>query len=126
VPEQHEFANKRSASIDQLRHIELVVPPEPSELRSTIFSLCQKFDFVPKISVEASGWELMTHFVSLGLGAAVVNSCCRLKKGVVGIPIKEMQSTDYFLLHRKDQHLFDELKLLKHEIIQEVPKEEIF
>jgi DNA-binding transcriptional LysR family regulator len=126
VPEQHEFAHKTSITIDYLRTVELIIPPEPSELRSIIFSLCQQHDFVPKISVEASGWELITHFVSLGLGVAVVNSCCRLKKGVVGIPIKGMLSTDYYLLHRKDQHLFDELKLLKDEIIKEVSKEEVY
>jgi DNA-binding transcriptional LysR family regulator len=126
VPEHHEFAYKRSISIGQFREVDLIVPPEPSDLRKNTLKLCQEYDYIPKVSVEANGWELMTHFVSLGFGAAVVNSCCRLRKGLVGVPIKEMKSTNYFLLHRKDQYFFEELKLLKDEIIQEVSKEEVF
>ncbi|MEJ2395564.1 MAG: LysR family transcriptional regulator [Candidatus Thiodiazotropha sp.] len=126
VPADHGFAKNKRVSITQFRDLDLVLPPEPSDMRQTIFSHCQEYDFVPKISVEASGWELMTHFVSLGLGATVVNSCCRLKKGLVGIPIKELHSTDYFLLHRKDQFIFDDLKHLKESIIRETQKAEIF
>jgi DNA-binding transcriptional LysR family regulator len=126
VPEDHEFANKNIISIEQFRDVDLVAPPEPSDLRKNIFELCQQNDFTPNISVEAFGWELMNHFVSLGFGAAVINSCCRLRKGLVGIPIKEMQSIKYYLLHRKNQHFFDDLKLLKKSIIKEVSKEEIF
>jgi LysR family transcriptional regulator, low CO2-responsive transcriptional regulator len=126
VPADHGFAKNKRVSIRQFRDLDLVLPPDPSDLRKTIFSHCQEYDFVPKISVEASGWELMTHFVSLGLGATIVNSCCRLQRGLVGIPIKELHCTDYFLLHRKDQFFFDDLKHLKESIIRETQKAEIF
>jgi LysR family transcriptional regulator, low CO2-responsive transcriptional regulator len=126
IPNHHRLAQHKSISVEQFKELSFVIPPEPSDLRATIFRLCQEHNFVPNISVEASGWELMIHFVAVGLGAAVVNSCCKLQKGVVGIPIKQMSSTDYYLLHRKDQHLFDELKLLKKTLIQQVSKEEIF
>ncbi len=126
VHETHELATQKRIAIDKLRELDLIAPPEPSDLRATLTALCREFGFTPKIAVEASGWELMTHFVSLQLGAAVVNSCCRLRKGLIGIPITEMPSTDYYLVHRREQYVFDELQLLKREIIREVNNEEIF
>jgi LysR family transcriptional regulator, low CO2-responsive transcriptional regulator len=126
VHETHELAKQKRISIDKLRELDLIAPPEPSDLRATLTALCREFGFTPKIAVEASGWELMTHFVSLQLGATVVNSCCRLRKGLIGIPITEMPSTDYYLVHRREQYIFDELQLFKQEIIREVNNEEIF
>jgi DNA-binding transcriptional LysR family regulator len=52
------------------------------------------------VAVEASGWELTLHFVSLGLGLAVVNACCRLPPGLVARPLPELPRTVYRLLYR--------------------------
>jgi DNA-binding transcriptional LysR family regulator len=117
---------EKCLSIKYLRDVDLVVPPEPSDLRNNIFQLCQEYDFSPKVSVEAFDRELMTHFISLGFGAAVINRSYKLQKALVGIPIKEMHSIKYYLLHRKHQYFFSDLKLFKNIIIQEVSKEEIF
>lgn len=55
------------------------------------------------VAVEAAGWELMLEFVRLGLGLAVVNECCRLPRGVVGRPVPELPSLQYFVFHLDKQ-----------------------
>ncbi len=52
-----------------------------------------------------TGWELMLHFCRLGLGLAVVNSCCRLPQGLVSRPLPELPGIPYFLLRRRGSPL---------------------
>lgn len=70
------------------------------------------------ITVEANGWELILHFVSLGLGWAIVNSCCRIPTGFIAIPVPELSSIDYYILERKARWKRDSVESLKQNLIQ--------
>lgn len=52
-------------------------------------------------AVEANGWELMLHFVKLGIGVAIVNACCRIPPGVSVRPLPELPSVQFHLFHAK-------------------------
>ncbi len=47
------------------------------------------------VAAEATGWALITHFASLGLGLAVVNAFCRVPSGLVARPMRGLPSVSY-------------------------------
>ena len=59
------------------------------------------------VALEADGWELMMHFVQLGLGATVVNGCCRIPRGCVGVPFVDLAPSRYYLLRRRGLRLIN-------------------
>jgi DNA-binding transcriptional LysR family regulator len=101
VPAGHRLAAKRRLRLGDLRDCELVVPPEDRPHRRLLARLLQSADVPWSVAVEAQGWELMIRFVQIGVGLAVVNACCRLPRGLKGIPIPELPSLRYHLFHRK-------------------------
>lgn len=77
----------------------LVVSPPGAPLRRQVTLACAAAGVSWRVAVEASGWPLLLHFVSLGLGVAVVNGCCRLPQGVVMAPLMGLPPTEYVLIH---------------------------
>lgn len=98
VPRSHPLAGRRRIALDALAGEALVVPPPGSRLRETLASSLAASGHSLRVAVEASGWEPILHFVGLGLGAAVVNGCCRIPRGLVGIPITDLPRVRYQLL----------------------------
>ncbi len=119
VPKSHRLAKKRKIKLDDLDGLELILPPEPSRMRSDLSAVLRAQGIEPNVVVEATGWELMTHFTALGLGASIVNGLCPIPRSLVAIAIEGLPAAEYFLMHRKDQHFFPTLTLLKEAILKE-------
>jgi LysR family transcriptional regulator, low CO2-responsive transcriptional regulator len=119
VPAKHPFAGKKALRLSELSDCPLIVPPEGRPHRVMLARMLQSVGLALNVSVEANGWELMLHFVQLGLGAAVVNACCRLPKGVVSIPMPELPSVRYWLFHRADSVTTFRLKPLVDTLISQ-------
>ena len=51
------------------------------------------------VAVEATGWPLTLHFVTLGVGLAVVNGCVRLPHGLAGREIVGLPAAAYYAVH---------------------------
>lgn len=117
VPLNHELADRKSIGVQKLADLPIIVPPEPSALRQLLTRALGEHNLTPKVTLEASGWELILHFVSLGLGVAVVNGCCRLPEGTRAIAIRDLPPTEYYLLHRREQFFNSHLLALKKSII---------
>lgn len=98
VPKSHPLAGRSRISVQALAGESLVVPPPGSRLRETLASSLASQGHQLRVSVEASGWESILHFVGLGLGPAVVNGCCRVPRGLVGVPITDLPRLRYQLL----------------------------
>jgi DNA-binding transcriptional LysR family regulator len=100
MPSRHVLASKRRIRLNDLDGSELIVPPAGRPHRTMLSHMLQSAQVDWSVAVEASGWELMLHFVRLGLGTAIVNACCRLPSGVVGRPVPELPALQYYVFHR--------------------------
>jgi len=96
LPKSHRLARKRVVRPRDLGGERLVVPPVDRPQRATIARALVGVPF--EIGVEAIGWEVTIHFVALGFGLAIVNGFCRVPRGLVTRPIREVPSIDYWLL----------------------------
>lgn len=117
VPRSHMHAGLSSIGIKNLRDQELIVPTANKPHRMMISRLLEMKKVPWSVAVEADGWELAIEFARLGMGAAIVNGCCRLPKSLCGVPIRDFPGTKYHLLTRrsfkptKDQTLLQNLIL---------------
>jgi LysR family transcriptional regulator, low CO2-responsive transcriptional regulator len=100
VPSAHRLARKRAVDLVDLRGASLVVPPAGRPHRAMISRALQGAGVAWTVAAEASGWELLVHFASLGLGIAIVNSFCRIPRGMVARPLRGLPAVRYSLLSR--------------------------
>jgi LysR family transcriptional regulator, low CO2-responsive transcriptional regulator len=112
VGKDHRLARRKKLSIAELQGIELIVPPLGRPHRETLARTFREHEVNWKVALEASGWELMTHFVNLGLGAAIINGCCRIPGTLKAIPIKEFPVVNYYLLTKRTLQLSTEQQRL--------------
>lgn len=99
VPAGHRFSKRSRLKLKDLAGERLVVPPPGRPHRQMLGALLQSEQVAWEVAMEANGWELMLSFVAMGLGAAVVNACCRMPKGVVAIALPELPSLRYHCFH---------------------------
>lgn len=101
MPAAHPLAEKKFVKLKSLAGQRLIVPPEGRAHRAALSEAlaAQRVDW--EVAVEATGWELMLRFVELGLGLAVVNAFCRLPKGVVARPLRDLPTRVYHLVSRR-------------------------
>jgi len=107
VPDGHALAGRRSAALVDLAGERLILPPEGRPQRTAVVRALAAANLRAEVAVEAAGWELMLHFVRLGLGVAVVNECCRLPEGTSRVPIVELGRVSYRKLKRRGSVLSD-------------------
>ncbi|MEM9455730.1 MAG: LysR family transcriptional regulator [Myxococcota bacterium] len=102
MPRTHPLARRRTISVAALADLPLVLPPQGRPQREVLARAVAAEGGRLRPSVEATGWELAIHFVTLGLGLAVVNGCCRLPRGLVGRVVPGLPRVRYQVLHRPD------------------------
>lgn len=104
LPRAHPLARRKQLRVRDLAGLHLVVPPQGRPLRALIDAATRAAAVDWQVAVEASGWPLLLHFVKLGVGAAVVNGCCRPPAGLVALPLLDLPPTRYQLLRRRGDH----------------------
>lgn len=98
MPHDHPLARKRRLKLTELKDCSLVVPPIDRPHRQMLASALSSAGVEWTVAVEATGWELMLHFVKLGMGLAVVNSMCAIPRGLVTRPLADLPKVQYYLL----------------------------
>ncbi len=91
LPKDHPLSKKRRLQLVDCQDLQLVVPPADRPQRKLLDSALPPF----QVAAEAIGWELTLHFVSLGMGLAVVNSFCPTPKGFVARPLPQLPTVHY-------------------------------
>jgi DNA-binding transcriptional LysR family regulator len=122
MPESHPLTGKRAIKLKDLSHVELIVPPENRPHRQMIAKILQSGNIPWKVAVEANGWEVMLHFVKLGLGCAIVNGSVTIPKPLIAKPLKELPSTQYLLVHHHNTGKSGDQMMLKELIIDQIKK----
>lgn len=121
VPARHALASKSDIRLTDLTGARLVVPPPGRPHRTMLSRLLDAAGVSWEVGVEASGWELMLHFVQLGAGLAVVNGSCRIPKALKARPLRELPAIAYHIFHRKGLEAASPAGALKRALIQGVP-----
>lgn len=93
VPKDHFLSKKRSLKLKDCRDLPLIVPPADRPQRQLLDQVLPPY----QVAAEAIGWELTLHFVSLGMGLAVVNSFCPVPKGFLAKPVADLPSVHYHI-----------------------------
>lgn len=118
VPREHPLARHKTLPLSKLDGISLIVPPVGKPFRSVVTRTLASGEVSWRVAVEASGWELMLHFVQLGLGAALVNGCCRIPDSLKAIPVQGFPTANYYLLSKRTLALSPHQQLLYDQIRQ--------
>ena len=105
VPRRHKLARHASLTLADLAGLALAVPPAGRPHREALARALHDGDVPWTVAVEADGWDLMTQFVSLGLGCAVVNGCVRMPSGVVAVPIRDLMRVQYWATWRESRRV---------------------
>lgn len=100
MPRAHRLAKKRRVSAVDLVDERLVLPPEGRPQRLAIEALLRTQRAAPVVGAVARGWELAIKLVELGAGVAIVNACCRLPRGLVARPVRELPRVRYVTFTR--------------------------
>jgi len=100
VPEGHRLARRRSVALPDLAGASLVVPPQHRPHRVLLERALRAAGVEWTVAVEAEGWPLITHFVVLGVGLAIVNGCVPAPPGLVARPVTDLPSVTYHAVHQ--------------------------
>ncbi|MFG2086723.1 LysR family transcriptional regulator [Spirillospora sp. NPDC048824] len=99
MPDDHPLAGKANLTLADLAGAALVVPPPTGPHRITLERALRAADVPWSLAVEAEGWPLLLHFVSLRVGLAVVNGCVVPPPGLVTREIIDLPAVPYYALH---------------------------
>ncbi|GAA4170007.1 LysR family transcriptional regulator [Phytohabitans flavus] len=100
LPATHPLARRRRLRLRDLAGAALVVPPPQRPHRIALERALRAAGVEWSVAVEAEGWPLTLHFVSLGLGLAVVNGCVTPTAGLVSRPLADLPDIPYYAFHR--------------------------
>ena len=126
VGKDHPLSSRKSITVGDLDGLPLITPPQPSPLRDMIRTSLEREARVFNPIMEVPGWELAMHLASLGLGATIVNGCCRPPRQTKAIPLKGFPSTTYYLVERASGQFRNEVRELKECILKQASAVNLF
>ncbi|RSM57743.1 LysR family transcriptional regulator [Actinoplanes sp. ATCC 53533] len=100
VPDGHRLARRRSVTLADLAGASLVIPPQHRPHRVLLERALGAAGVDWTVAVEAEGWPLITHFVALGVGLAIVNGCVPAPPGLAARPVTDLPPVAYHLVHQ--------------------------
>ncbi len=115
VRPDHRLANRRSVTLGDLAGEALAVPPRGRPHRDALARALLDAGVDWTVAVEAEGWDLLTHFVRIGVGATVVNGSVKTPRGLATVPVKDLPLIRYYTVTRPAQpadERVDALRLL--------------
>ena len=102
LPAEHRLAARKRLRIQDIASEPLVVPAMGKPYRSEVARLFSAAGQRMRVGVEASGWPVTMHLVSLGFGIALINGCVTPAPGVVVRPLVGAPVVEYSLLWKQD------------------------
>lgn len=101
MPSGHRLAKKRHAMLADLEGERLVLPPRGRPQRVALEAAFAARGVTIREGALATGWDLVVHLVSLGIGLAVVNGSVRLPAGLVSVELRELPPVRYVAFARR-------------------------
>jgi len=100
----HPLADRDRLRLSDLDGVDLVVPlPDRPHRRALERAFLDAgVDWRPV--AEADGWDLLVHFVKLGIGASIVNGCVPVPEGLKAVPVGDLPAVRYWAVWRGQRH----------------------
>jgi DNA-binding transcriptional LysR family regulator len=117
----HRLAGRRSVRLKDLQGESLVVPPATRPHRQQLERGPLDAGIEWSVAVEAEGWDLLIHFVRLGIGPAVVNGSVRTPPSLRTVPVKDLPPVRYYLVTRQNRPQDKRLDTLRDLLQRYVP-----
>ncbi|MFI7679750.1 LysR substrate-binding domain-containing protein [Actinophytocola sp. NPDC049390] len=99
LPATHPLAEHAELTVRDLNGVSLVLPPVNRPHRKTVERALRAAEVDWALAIEAEGWPLTLHFVTLGVGLSVVNGCVRPPAGFTSRPITDLPRVPYHAVH---------------------------
>lgn len=116
VADGNPLARRGRLRLTDLDGQRLVLPPADRPHHVAVMAALRGAGARVEVVIEAGGWELMTHYASLGLGIAIVNGIAPVPSGVRAVPLEGLPAVSYHALlargrsaPRQARALFDHL-----------------
>ena len=110
VPDDDPLARRKRLRVRDLAGRPLILPPVDRAHRA---ALAAALGADLRVAVEVDGWELMTHYASLGLGLTVVNAYIPTPRGTLAIPILDLPQIRVHLIRRRGAPAIAEVTTLE-------------
>jgi DNA-binding transcriptional LysR family regulator len=104
VDAAHPLAGRARVRLADLAGLDLVVPPPERPHRKALERALLDAGVAWQVAAEADGWDLLVHFVTLGIGATVVNGCVQVPPGLAAVPVADLPPVRYWLAWRHQRH----------------------
>jgi len=105
LPAAHPLAARDGVTMRELDGLDLILPPRGRRHRDGIERALRTAGVSWRVTAEVDGWDLLVHFVALGLGATVVNGCVPAPPGLAGVPVTDLPDVGYWAAWRSPRDL---------------------
>src|SRR5262245_42892138 len=103
LPADHPLATHAELTLKDLAGLTLVLPPANRPHRRTVERALRAAEVTWTLAIEAEGWPLTLHFVTLGVGLSIVNGCVRPPTGFTSREITDLPRVPYYAVHQPDR-----------------------
>jgi DNA-binding transcriptional LysR family regulator len=100
LPDTHPLTEKPSLRLKDLDGVSLVLPPTTRPHRKAVERALHAAEVTWTLAIEAEGWPLTLHFVTLGVGLSIVNGCVHPPAGFTSRPITDLPRVPYYAAHQ--------------------------
>lgn len=99
LPTTHRLAEHPTLTVRDLDGLSLVLPPANRPHRRTVERALRSAEVSWTLAIEAEGWPLTLHFVTLDVGLSIVNGCVSPPPGFTTRPITDLPRVPYYAVH---------------------------
>jgi DNA-binding transcriptional LysR family regulator len=99
MPTAHPLAEHPALTVRDLAGVSLVLPPANRPHRRTVERALRAEEVPWELAIEAEGWPLTLHFVTLGVGLSIVNGCVHPPAGFTSREITDLPRIPYYAAH---------------------------
>jgi len=100
VDSAHPLAGRDRLRLSDLDGLDLVVPLPDRPHRRALERAFLDAGVELRPVAEADGWDLLVHFVKLGIGASIVNGCVPVPEGLKAVPVTDLPAVRYWAVWR--------------------------
>ncbi len=114
MPLDHPLADKSDISIEDLSPHGLILPPQRLTTYRLVDMVFQKRQVPYSVAIEVGGWEVIKHYVAMGLGISIVTGICLTDEDRAHLAIHNMRryfpQRSYGVVMRKGKYLGHEAR----------------
>lgn len=99
LPATHPLAEHAELTVRDLDGLSLVLPPASRPHRKNVERALRSAEVDWTLAIEAEGWPLTLHFVTLGVGLSIVNGCVHPPAGFTSRAITDLPRVPYYAAH---------------------------